>query len=94
MITWPAALAGLRFEDPELPLEILNDTSNEPGALALMAAALAELYQRRVDDTLTRAAYEKLGKVEGVIAKLADEAYEDLNAEAKVALEQVFREHW
>ena len=46
-----------------------------------MAAALAELCEKRtLDGTLTRAAYEELGKVEGVIAKLADEAYEYLDA--------------
>jgi len=93
MITRPAVLAGLHFEDQELPLEILNDTENEPGALALMAAALAELYEKRTPaGTLTRTAYEELGKVEGVIAKLADEAYEGLGAEAKDALGSVFWE--
>ncbi|MFO1428874.1 MAG: hypothetical protein U1F76_01840 [Candidatus Competibacteraceae bacterium] len=93
MITRPAALAGLQFEDPELPLEILSDTGNEPGALALMAAALAELYKKRtLAGILTRAAYEELGKVEGVIANLADEAYDALSTEAQAALGSVFGE--
>jgi hypothetical protein len=40
MITGPAAVAGLSFEDA-LPGRILRDTGSESGALALMAFALA-----------------------------------------------------
>jgi len=92
MITRPAALAGLQFEDPELPLDILNDTGMEPGALALLAPALDELYQRRVDGMLTRTAYRAFGGVKGVIKQLADAAYERLDAGTRGALESVFGE--
>jgi hypothetical protein len=41
MITGPAAVAGLSFED-SLPGRVLHDTGSEPGSLALIAFALAE----------------------------------------------------
>ena len=44
MITRPAKRAGLPFED-ELAQRILDDTGTEPGALALMAFALWELWK-------------------------------------------------
>jgi hypothetical protein len=46
MITRPAERAGLSF-DEGLVDRILNGTGTEPGALALMAFALAELWQAR-----------------------------------------------
>ncbi len=49
MITRPTERAGLTFEEG-LPERILNDTGTEPGALALMAFALAELYEARTGD--------------------------------------------
>jgi len=95
MITRPAALAGLQFEDAVLPLDILSDTGMEPGALALMAATLSELYERRTPDgTLTRAAYQALGGVQGVIHQLADSAYAALDAVAQATLGRVFRNWW
>lgn len=42
MTTGPAAVAGLTFEDG-LVNRILRDTGSEPGSLALLAFALAEL---------------------------------------------------
>jgi len=56
MITGPAAVAGLTFHDG-LAGRILRDTGSDPGALALLAFALAELYEAcQPGTTLTRAA--------------------------------------
>jgi len=90
MITGPAALAGLRFED-DLPERLLEDTGREPGVLALLAFALAELYQaRQPDGTLTQAAYEDFGRVQGAISKRADAIFTALDADAQAAFEDVF----
>jgi len=93
MITRPAALAGLTFEPDDLPWRILDDTGREPGALALMAFALSELYQARTpEDMLTLEAYEELGGVTGVLGRRADETYGKLDAASQAALGTVFKE--
>ncbi|ETW99001.1 MAG: hypothetical protein ETSY1_16630 [Candidatus Entotheonella factor] len=93
MITRPAALAGLRFEPDDLPWRILDDTGTEPGALALMAFALAELYEALTPEgVLTLDAYERFGGVSGVLGKRADETYDALPAASQDALGTVFKE--
>jgi conflict system STAND superfamily ATPase len=92
MITGPAAVAGLSFEEG-LPGLILRDTGSEPGSLALMAFALAELYGVcQPNKTLTHAAYGNLGGVRGAIAKRADAAYNKLDDDARNTFGQVFME--
>jgi hypothetical protein len=92
MITGPAAVAGLRFE-ADLPSRILRDTGSEPGSLALMAFALAELYEACQPDTvLTHAAYEGFNRVQGAIATRAETAYSALEKAAQHALGDVFKE--
>jgi hypothetical protein len=92
MITGPAAVAGLSFEDA-LPGRILRDTGSEPGSLALMAFALAELYNAcQQCKTLTLAAYNSFNGVKGAIAKRADTAYKELESDAQNAFGEVFKE--
>ena len=92
MITGPAAVAGLRFED-DLPGRILRDAGSEPGSLALLAFALAELYEAcQPDTTLTHAAYNSFDGVQGAIAKRAETAYGALEEAARAALGNVFKE--
>jgi formylglycine-generating enzyme required for sulfatase activity len=91
MILRPAERAGLVFE-PGLDETVLNDTGVEPGALALMAFALAELYQGRQDGRLTRGAYERFKGVKGAIGQRAEETFLKLKADAQAALNPVFRD--
>jgi formylglycine-generating enzyme required for sulfatase activity len=92
MITGPAAVAGLTFQD-SLPSSILHDTGSDPGALALLAFALAELYAAcQPGTTLTRAAYDSFGGVQGAIAKRADTTYGALEEVAQGAFGEVFKE--
>jgi hypothetical protein len=92
MIHGPAAVAGLTFEDG-LPGRILRDTGSEPGALALMAFALAELYEAcQPHQRLTHAAYESFGGVQGAIARRAETAYGELEPAAQQALGEVFKD--
>jgi len=91
MITGPAAVAGLTFEEG-LAGRILRDTGHEPGALALMAFALAELYTAcQPRTTLTHAAYDDFGGVQGAIAQRAETAYAELEVGAQQALGEVFK---
>lgn len=92
MIVDPAARAGLKFED-DLPERILDDTGTNPGALALLAFALHELYKaKREDGLLSLAAYVQTGTVLHAIGKRAEDAYQRLSIEVQERLEDVFRE--
>jgi hypothetical protein len=90
MVTGPAAVTGLTFQDG-LVSRILRDTGSEPGSLALLAFALAELYEAcQPHKTLTRVVYNSFGGVQGAIAKRAETAYGELEKEAQQALGTVF----
>ncbi|MCA9465798.1 MAG: hypothetical protein KC643_10195, partial [Nitrospira sp.] len=100
MITGPAQLAGLTFDDG-LPWRILDETGDDPGSLALMAFALAELYRASQPGTqLREAAYESFGGVPGAIAKRAESIYrqwrqipgEDREIETCPTFSRVFKE--
>ena len=77
VIVEPAARAGLRVDD-DLVDVICRDAGSEPGALPLVSTALMETWARRADDTLTVAAYDNAGGVQGALASLADRAYASL----------------
>ncbi|UCD77205.1 MAG: SUMF1/EgtB/PvdO family nonheme iron enzyme [Desulfobacterales bacterium] len=96
MITRPAERAGLHFEKG-LPERILDDTGTEPGALALMAFALFELWQSLKESrkTLTHAAYDSFNGVHGAIGKRAEDTFTALKEKEgglEAALARVFRE--
>ena len=78
-IELPARRAGLRVE-PELVDALLADVEGEPGALPLLSTALLELWQRRDGRRLRMSAYERTGGVRGAVARLAEGAYERLDA--------------
>ncbi|MCL4250314.1 MAG: hypothetical protein KJ065_19345, partial [Anaerolineae bacterium] len=92
MITRPAQMAGLRFENG-LVERILDDTGMEPGALALMAFTLDELYRfSKKNNVLTHAVYETLGGVQGALAERAEDVFSHLAPTTKEAFPIVFRE--
>lgn len=91
MITRPAERAGLQWQDDYLPERILQDTGDEPGALALLAYTLDELYNA-CDDVLTHVAYETLGGVQGAIGTRAEHIFENLDPTVQTTLPRVFRE--
>jgi formylglycine-generating enzyme required for sulfatase activity len=91
MIARPAERAGLTFE-AGLVERILDETGREPGALALLAFALAELYAARTaDGRLNRAAYEGFNGVRGAIAKRAEDTLTELGV-PQPTLGEVFQE--
>ncbi|MBL8527364.1 MAG: SUMF1/EgtB/PvdO family nonheme iron enzyme [Burkholderiales bacterium] len=92
MITRPAARAGLDFE-VGLPDRILQDTGSDPGALALLAFALHELYEARTTaGKLTLTAYAGFDGVKGAISQRAETTFAKLLASAQALLGTVFRD--
>ena len=79
MMTGPARCAALTFE-PGLLDRIWTDTGTAPGGLALLALALAELYEGRVvaDGALTRDVYDVFGRVRQAIGQRADRTLAEL----------------
>lgn len=100
MISRPAELAGLRIEEG-LASRILDDTGMEPGALALMAFALYELWKKskEADGVLSHTAYESFNGVHGAIGKRAEDTFNRFRKDNEgrrnvdeTALHRVFRE--
>jgi hypothetical protein len=89
MVTLPAQGAGLLFEKG-LVNRILRDTGTEPGGLALLAFALAELYRLRQGDLLTNAAYDRFRGVKGAIASRASDSLKNLSREEQESLDRIF----
>ena len=90
MIAGPARVAGLQFENG-LVRQILQDTGNNPGALALMAYALDQLYNAAGrKGVLTSSAYQSFGGVQGAIGTRAQEIFDKLSKEAQDKLPIVF----
>ncbi|MFK0024472.1 hypothetical protein [Streptomyces sp. NPDC090798] len=58
-----------------LTARIVADVADEPGGLPLMAHALREIWRRRSARTLSLAAYEAIGGVQGAVAHTAEEVY-------------------
>lgn len=79
-IELPANNAGVSFE-AGLVERILDDVGTEPGNLPLLEFALTLLWERQANQRMTHAAYEEVGRVEGALARRADEEYERLRAD-------------
>ena len=88
-ITEPARSVGASFESG-LVAEITADVADQPGALPLLQYARTELFDRRVDQRMTKQAYAELGGVTGALARRADEVYESSSVEAQVSARRVF----
>ncbi len=81
----PAETVGWQFEDEGLIETIVNDALESTldddrkvgnnTILPLLEFALTQLWERRQDGTLTRAAYKSIGGVTGGLAQSANDAY-------------------
>ncbi len=85
----PARVQGAAFE-AGLVERILDDVGQEPGNLPLLEFALTLLWERQSYGWLNHAGYEEIGKVEGALARYADEVFSELDAEAQEQTRQVF----
>ena len=70
----PAEVQGAAFESG-LVERILDDVGEEPGNLPLLEFALTLLWERHRHGWLTHDGYEAIGRVEGALARYADQVY-------------------
>ncbi len=70
----PAQKQGAAFE-PGLVDRILDDVGEEPGNLPLLEFALTLLWEETDDGWLTHETYEALGRVEGALARYAEQLF-------------------
>jgi WD40 repeat protein/DNA-binding SARP family transcriptional activator len=79
----PALRAGLLVEH-ELTRALLDDIKEAPGALPLLSAALLDIWQRRDGRRLTHSAYLETGGVHRAVARLAEDAFAQLDPDQQV----------
>lgn len=84
-IEQPARLASLVVE-PGLVDLLVNEVTDQPGALPLMSHALGETWQRREGRTLTVAGYNASGGIRGAVAQSAEQVYERIPPEQRPVL--------
>ncbi|WP_063785933.1 helix-turn-helix domain-containing protein [Streptomyces sp. MMG1533] len=80
VITRPATAEGLNVERA-LTARVIDEVTDQPGALPMLSHALLETWRRRRGRTLTLAAYEEAGGVHGAIAATAEQVYAELSPE-------------
>ena len=69
--------------EPDVADALIADVDGEPGGLPLLSAALVELWQHRDGRALRLVGYERAGGVHGAVARLAERAYERLDADQR-----------
>ena len=87
-IELPAQRADLTVEEP-LADSLVSDTVGQPGGLPLLSTALLELWTHRRDRTLRFDDYLRAGGVEGAVARLAEEAFDRLDAGGRAAAKRI-----
>jgi WD40 repeat protein/DNA-binding SARP family transcriptional activator len=87
-IEHPALRAHLHVE-PGLVDRLLADVEGQPGALPLLSTALVELWQRRDGRRLRLIGYELSGGVSGAVARLAEAAFDRLDAEQQAVARRI-----
>lgn len=88
-ISRPAEQQRVMFEEG-LAARILDDVGGEPGNLPLLEFALTQLWERLDYGWMTHGAYEEIGRVEGALARYAQEVYDELAEGEREDARQVF----
>ncbi len=88
-IAGPADRVGLKLEGG-LVESITGDVIDQPGGLPLLQYALTELFERRTDHALTKAAYQSIGGVRGALGRRAEEVYQSLDESQQATARQIF----
>jgi formylglycine-generating enzyme required for sulfatase activity len=90
MIIRPAEAAGVELEEG-LPQRLLDDAGEGPGAMALIAFTLNQLYlSDKGSGYLSLKAYEAFGGVQGAVQKRAEAALRGLSSTNVAALHALF----
>lgn len=88
-IVGPARRAGLIFEEG-LVAAILDEVSDQLGALPLLQYALSELFVKRKGRELTHAAFREMGGVRGALAGRAEAVFQQLDPLQQTIARQLF----
>jgi hypothetical protein len=88
-IIGPARVAGLQVEEG-LPETLIDDVGAAPAALPLLQFVLRAIWQRRVGDVLTLAAYVDSGGVAGNLITRAETVFAGLTVEEQEAARRIF----
>ena len=85
----PAEVQGAAFE-AGLVERLLDDLGEEPGNLPLLEFALTLLWERLDQGWMTHAAYEAVGRVDGALARYAEEVFDELAADQQETARRIF----
>ena len=88
-IQGPAMAVGLTV-DPLLLQELLDEVSDDLGKLPLLEYALKETWLRREGKRLTLNAYGQAGRIDGAVAKRANEIFAHLKPAEQTAARRLF----
>jgi WD40 repeat protein len=88
-IQGPAMAVGLTV-DPLLLQELLDEVSDDLGKLPLLEYALKETWLRREGKRLTLNAYGQAGRIDGAVAKRANEIFAHLKPAEQSAARRLF----
>jgi WD40 repeat protein/DNA-binding SARP family transcriptional activator len=81
-IEGPAEQVGLAVE-PALVDALVADVAGEVGGLPLLSTALVDLWREREGRSLTLAAYDRIGGVQGAVARHAEAAFRSLDDDGR-----------
>ncbi|MGH2668817.1 MAG: hypothetical protein ACRDH5_06825, partial [bacterium] len=85
----PARKQGVAFETGLIG-RLLDDVGDEPGNLPLLEFALSSLWEQADDRRLTHEGYDAIGRVEGALARYADEVFAGLGRAEQDRSRRVF----
>src|SRR5262249_8415409 len=88
-IVRPAARIGVKLEQ-DLLAAIIQDVTEQPGALPLLQYALTELFERRDGLVMTLRAYKESGGVPGALSRRAEGIYSRLSGVEQETTRQLF----
>ena len=88
-IVLPAARAHVRFDDGVLA-DLIGEAATHPGSLPLLQFTLTELYDRRVDGVIGRAALDAVGGMTGAVGRRAEEVFLELDDEEQASARGLF----
>jgi serine/threonine protein kinase/WD40 repeat protein len=85
----PAEQHGVDFEEGVVTA-IVAEANAHPAGLPLLQFAMAELYERRVDNVITSRCLTELGGLGGAIGRRAEEIYTSLDDDMRTQTRQLF----
>jgi serine/threonine protein kinase/WD40 repeat protein/DNA-binding winged helix-turn-helix (wHTH) protein len=89
VVARPAERNGVSFDDGVVTA-IVAEASAHPAGLPLLQFAMAELYERRVDNCVTSRSLQDLGGLGGAIGRRAEDIYNSLDDGMRAQTRQLF----